>query len=105
MAVALHARHVYEYVFTDSKNEREFVRELDSSIDVVDTKLPRSSLIPTPVSNYKPDWAIVFEEGKVKHIYVIPKPKAPCRPWTSGSLKTPRSNVLAISSVRVPQIR
>src|SRR5690606_12946228 len=35
-------RHVYEYVFTDSKNEREFVRELDTSVEVVVyAKLPR----------------------------------------------------------------
>jgi|GEM_PF-1113219 len=69
-------RHVYEYVFTDSKNEREFVRELDTSVEVVVyAKLPRSFFIPTPVGNYNPDWAIAFEEGKVKHIYFIAETK------------------------------
>ena len=69
-------RHVYEYVFTDSKNERDFVRELDSSVEVVVyAKLPRSFFIPTPVGNYNPDWAIAFEEGKVKHVYFIAETK------------------------------
>lgn len=70
------SRHVYEYVFTDSKNEREFVRELDSSVEVVVyAKLPRSFFIPTPVGNYNPDWAIAFQEGTVKHIYFIAETK------------------------------
>lgn len=69
-------RHVYDYVFTDSKNEREFVTELDASTEVVVyAKLPRSFFIPTPVGNYNPDWAIAFEEGKVKHIYFIAETK------------------------------
>lgn len=69
-------RHVYEYVFTDSKNEREFVRELDTSVEVVVyAKLPKSFFIPTPVGNYNPDWAIAFEEGKVKHVYFIAETK------------------------------
>jgi type III restriction enzyme len=69
-------RHVYEYVFTDAENERTFVRELDSSVEVVVyAKLPRSFFIPTPVGNYNPDWAIAFEEGKVKHVYFIAETK------------------------------
>src|SRR5690606_13397136 len=28
-------RHIYDYVFTDSKNERQFVEELDASTEVV----------------------------------------------------------------------
>ncbi len=69
-------RHVYEYVFTDSETEREFVRELDTSVEVVVyAKLPKSFHIPTPVGNYNPDWAIAFEEGKVKHVYFIAETK------------------------------
>jgi type III restriction enzyme len=69
-------RHVYDYVFTDSKNERTFVKELDSSTEVVVyAKLPKSFFIPTPVGNYNPDWAIAFEEGKVKHVYFIAETK------------------------------
>jgi len=69
-------RHIYDYVFTDSKNEREFVTELDTSTEVVVyAKLPGGFFIPTPVGNYNPDWAIAFKQGKVKHIYFIAETK------------------------------
>jgi len=68
--------HIYDYVFTDSKKEREFVTELDKSIEVVVyAKLPGSFFIPTPVGNYNPDWAIAFKEGSVKHIYFVAETK------------------------------
>ena len=68
--------HVYDYVFTDSGNERSFVRELDDSAEVVVyAKLPRGFFIPTPVGNYNPDWAIAFQEGKVKHVYFVAETK------------------------------
>ena len=70
------SRHVYEYIFTDSKNERDFVHELDTSVEVVVyAKLPKSFYIPTPVGNYNPDWAIAFQEGTVKHVYFIAETK------------------------------
>src|SRR5699024_8996577 len=69
-------RHIYDYVFTDSKNEKTFVDELDTSNEVVVyAKLPGGFFIPTPVGNYNPDWAIAFHEGKVKHIYFIAETK------------------------------
>lgn len=69
-------RHVYDYVFTDSTNERNFVQELDSSTEVVVyAKLPRSFFIPTPVGDYNPDWAIAFQEGAVRHIYFVAETK------------------------------
>ena len=68
--------HIYDYVFTDSKNERDFVRELDASAEVVVyVKLPRGFFIPTPVGNYNPDWAIAFKQGKVKHVYFVAETK------------------------------
>jgi len=69
-------RHVYDYVFTDSKIEKDFVKELDKSVEVVVyAKLPRSFFIPTPVGNYNPDWAIAFKEGAVKHVYFVAETK------------------------------
>lgn len=69
-------KHIYDYVITDSKNERAFVRELDTSAEVVVyAKLPRGFLIPTPVGDYNPDWAISFTEGKVKYIYFVAETK------------------------------
>lgn len=69
-------RHVYDYVFTDAKNERRFVEELDASSEVVVyAKMPKSFFIPTPVGNYNPDWAIAFQAGKVKHVYFVAETK------------------------------
>lgn len=68
--------HIYDYVLTDSKVERTFVTELDTSSDVVVyAKLPRGFLIPTPVGDYNPDWAISFKEGQVKHVYFVAETK------------------------------
>lgn len=69
-------RHIYDYVITDSNIEREFVKELDTSAEVVVyAKLPKGFFIPTPVGNYNPDWAIAFHEGTIKHIYFIAETK------------------------------
>ena len=69
-------RHIYDYVLTDSNTEREFVKELDTSSEVVVyAKLPRGFLIPTPVGDYNPDWAISFKEGSVKHVYFVAETK------------------------------
>ena len=74
-------KHIYDYVVTDSKVEREFVGELDTSSEVVVyAKLPRGFVIPTPVGDYNPDWAISFKEGRVKHIYFVAE--------TKGSMST-----------------
>lgn len=68
--------HIYDYAITDSKVEREFVKELDTSTEVVVyAKLPKGFLIPTPVGDYNPDWAITFKEGSVKHIYFVAETK------------------------------
>ena len=69
-------KHVYDYAMVDSKVERDFVAGLDASAEVtVYSKLPRGFLIPTPVGDYNPDWAISFEEGTVKHIYFVAETK------------------------------
>jgi len=69
-------RHIYDYVFTDSTIEREFVKELDTSAEVVVyAKLPNGFSIPTPVGDYNPDWAISFKAGAVKHLYFVAETK------------------------------
>ena len=75
-ASAKFKRHVYDYVVTDSEIERKFADELDIASEVVVyAKLPRGFLIPTPVGDYNPDWAISFKEGSVKHIYFVAETK------------------------------
>lgn len=69
-------RHIYDYVITDSKVERQFVEELDTRTEVsVYAKLPKGFFIPTPLGSYNPDWAIAFQEGAVKHVYFIAETK------------------------------
>lgn len=70
-------KHIYDYVIVDSQGiEKDFVTELDTSKEVVVyAKLPRGFLIPTPVGDYNPDWAISFKEGSVKHIYFVAETK------------------------------
>jgi type III restriction enzyme len=68
--------HIYDYVFTDSTNERKFVELLDTGTEIeVYAKLPKAFSIPTPVGAYTPDWAIAFKQGTVKHIYFIAETK------------------------------
>lgn len=75
-ATAKLKNHVYDYAITDSDVEREFVKELDTSSEVVVyAKLPRGFLIPTPVGDYNPDWAISFRAGSVRHIYFVAETK------------------------------
>ena len=67
---------IYDYVITDSKTERNFVKELDTSNEVVVyAKLPKVFFIPTPVGSYNPERAISFKEGMVKHVYFVAETK------------------------------
>lgn len=69
-------RHLYDHVVCDSKNELDFVSDLDKNPSVsVYVKLPSGFFIPTPVGKYNPDWAIAFYEGTVKHIYFVAETK------------------------------
>ena len=69
-------KHVTDYVFSDSKGERQFAHDLDEASEVVVyAKLPRTFQIPTPVGNYAPDWAIVLKKNEVKHIFFIAETK------------------------------
>jgi type III restriction enzyme len=70
-------KHIYKYVKTDSKIERKFAMDLELKDNkvLVYAKLPNGFKIPTPVGNYNPDWAIVFDNKDVKYIYFIAETK------------------------------
>ena len=75
-AVGKLRNHIYDYAVVDSGVERKFVEDLDTSDEiVVYSKLPRGFLIPTPVGDYNPDWAIAFREQSVQHIYFVAETK------------------------------
>jgi type III restriction enzyme len=57
------AHSVYDHVIYDSEVEKEFVEGLERRDDVkLYLKLPKWFMVPTPIGNYNPDWAIVVEE-------------------------------------------
>jgi type III restriction enzyme len=69
-------KHIYDYLTTDSNIESNFAKEMDESVEVVVyAKLPKRFHIATPIANYSPDWAIVFDKDKVKHIYFVAETK------------------------------
>jgi type III restriction enzyme len=69
-------KHIYDYLETDSAIEREFTRNLEQATEVVVyAKLPKGFYIATPVAHYSPDWAIVLDNEKVKHVYFVAETK------------------------------
>jgi type III restriction enzyme len=65
-------KHVYDYVVTDSEAERRFVTDLETSAAVlVYAKLPHGFVIPTPIGDHYPGWAIAFAGDSGKPVYVV----------------------------------
>lgn len=60
----------------DSATEREFAKYLDGREDIkLFLKLPSRFIIPTPVGDYNPDWAIVKEVNGVEKVYMVRETK------------------------------
>jgi type III restriction enzyme len=69
-------KHIYDYLTTDSKIENTFAKQLEDATEVtVYAKLPKSFYVTTPIANYSPDWAIVFDKEHVRHIYFVAETK------------------------------
>ena len=69
-------KHIYDFLTSDSKIESDFATALENSTEVVVyAKLPKSFYVSTPVANYSPDWAIVFDKDKLRHIYFVAETK------------------------------
>jgi type III restriction enzyme len=67
---------LYNCITIDSMSEveRKFAEDCDSREDVeFYFKLPRGFVIPTPIGNYTPDWAIVFKDEK--RLYFVAETK------------------------------
>lgn len=60
----------------DSATEQEFAKYLDGREDIrLFLKLPTKFVIPTPVGDYNPDWAIVKEVNGHEKIYMVRETK------------------------------
>lgn len=78
-------KHIYDYLITresvDSKTEADFAKRLDEHNEVlIYAKLPAGKngfKIPTPMGNYSPDWAIVFDDNdaNIQYVYFVAETK------------------------------
>lgn len=104
-------KHIQDYVFTDGTAEKSVERLFAENLDISDqvwvyAKLPKSYHIPTPVGFYSPDWAIMFHEGKVQHIYFIAETKGAAdesqlRPVEAAKIRCAKKLFNEISNSRV----
>lgn len=68
-------RTPYDFVPFESEVEREIAEKLDTNENVkFFCKLPRWFVVPTPLGNYNPDWAVVTE--KDEKLYLIRETKS-----------------------------
>ncbi|MFV0632727.1 DEAD/DEAH box helicase family protein [Demequina sp.] len=69
--------NLYDHVDYDSHVERTFASQLESNREHVKlfTKLPRRFRVRTPVGEYSPDWAIVYDENGTQRLYLVRETK------------------------------
>lgn len=70
-------RSVYDYVPVDSDVERDFLKELQANATTVKlfAKLPKKFIVPTPLGNYEPDWAVLVEQQGEDRLYFVVETK------------------------------
>lgn len=65
---------VFNYIPIDSSVESDFARDCEADENIkFFFKLPRGFKVPTPIGNYIPDWAVIFENDS--KIYFIAETK------------------------------
>lgn len=69
--------NLFDHVIHDSIVERDFARYLENNTDHVKlfAKLPRRFRVRTPVGEYSPDWAILYDQGGVERLYLVRETK------------------------------
>ena len=66
----------YDLIPCDAENEKKFAEDLAAREDVkFFCKLPREFVVPTPVGNYNPDWAVLLEEERGDKLYFVAETK------------------------------
>lgn len=70
--------NLLDHVEYDSLVELAFARQLDADRQKIKlfVKLPRRFRVKTPVGEYSPDWAIVYEEAGEDRLYLVRETKA-----------------------------
>jgi type III restriction enzyme len=69
--------NLFDHVIYDSHVERDFATQLENNTDHVKffTKLPRRFKVRTPVGEYSPDWAIVYDDNGTERLYLVRETK------------------------------
>lgn len=69
--------NLFDATVYDSHVERTFAALLENDREHVKlfTKLPRRFRVRTPVGEYSPDWAIVYDEGGTQRLYLVRETK------------------------------
>ncbi|MFK0071898.1 restriction endonuclease [Arthrobacter woluwensis] len=69
--------NLFDHVDYDSHVERAFASQLENNREQVKlfTKLPRRFRVRTPVGEYSPDWAVVYDEDGVQRLYLVRETK------------------------------
>jgi type III restriction enzyme len=97
-------KSVYDYVVCDSKIEAKFAKDLEKNQNVIlYTKLPGWFKINTPIGNYNPDWAVLFDVNNEKKMYFVVETKGTInienlRSTESDKIKCGRKHFKALDS-------
>lgn len=86
-------KSVYSHIVYDSDKEENFARKFEDNKDIkLYVKLPGWFKIPTPLSSYNPDWAIVVDKDGITKLYFVVETK-------SGSLSKTFEEILRTSEL------
>ncbi len=70
-------KSVYSHIVFDSEVEKSFAERLESDCNVkLYVKLPDWFKIHTPLGNYIPDWAILYEKDDEQRLYFVVETKS-----------------------------
>ena len=73
-AVSKQEKTPFNYIPVDSAIESDFARDCEADENIkLFFKLPRGFKVPTPIGNYVPDWAVVFEDNS--RVYFVAETK------------------------------
>lgn len=74
-------RSVYDHIIYDSENEKGFAEKFEKNENILlYAKLPYWFIIPTPIGNYNPDWAVLIEKNGDKKLYFVLETKKNAQP-------------------------
>lgn len=98
------SKSVYEYTLCDSNVEVNLAQEFEQSENIsLFTKLPSWFTVPTPLGNYNPDWAILYNKGNGEQLYFVTESKGTIfddalRPVESGKIQCGKEHFKTIGS-------